>query len=222
MWQIMALFKLLLLLAITGLILSFNWWGSKAGLSLEMPDAASLLLWFEELGAWGPITVIAAMIVAILISPIPSAPIALAAGAMYGHFWGTLYVLTGAEIGALAAFSISRYLGHDLLQKWFGERLGSSLAGSQNFLMASVFASRLMPFISFDIVSYAAGLTPLSFWRFAIATFAGILPASFLLAHFGSEMVSEETDRMLIAVAVLGALTATPFIIGYFSKTRRK
>jgi len=217
----MAIFKLFILVAITVLILSFNWWGTKAGLSLDMPDGASLRLWFRELGAWGPFTVIASMIVAILISPIPSAPIALAAGAIYGHFWGTLYVLTGAEIGALAAFGISRYLGHDLLQKWFGERLGSSLAGSQNFLMASVFASRLMPFISFDIVSYAAGLTPLSFWRFAIATFAGILPASFLLAHFGSEMVADETDRMLVAVAVLGALTAIPFVIKYFSRSHR-
>ncbi len=216
-----AYFKLFLLIAITILILSFNWWGAKVGLSLDFPDGTSLRAWFSELGTWGPATVIASMIVAILVSPIPSAPIALAAGAIYGHIWGTLYVLTGAEIGAITAFCISRFLGQDLLRKWFGEKLGRSLVGSQNFLMASVFASRLMPFISFDIVSYAAGLTPLSFWRFALATFAGIIPASFVLAHVGSEMVADETDRMLTAVAVLGALTALPFIVRYFTKSQR-
>ncbi len=217
----MAFFKLLLLVVFTILILSFNWWGPKVGLSLDLPDVASLRVWFDGLGGWGPVTVIGSMIAAILVSPIPSAPIALAAGAIYGHLWGTIYVLTGAEIGAIAAFGISRFLGQDLLGKWFGEKLGSSLVGSQNFLMLSVFASRLMPFISFDIVSYAAGLTPLSFWRFAIATFAGIIPASFVLAHVGAEMVADETDRMLTAIAVLGTITAAPFIVRFFIKSHR-
>ena len=76
--------------------------------------------------------------------------------------------------------------------------------------MAIVFASRLLPFISFDVVSYAAGLTTLSLWRFAVATLAGILPASFLLAHFGGEMATGELDRIMLAVLALGLLTAIP------------
>ena len=78
-----------------------------------------------------------------------------------------------------------------------------------------------MPFISFDIISYATGLTILSFWRFTIATFAGIVPASFLLAHLGSEMVADETDRILIAVAILGAFTALPFVLKLIIKPNR-
>jgi len=202
-------------------IVSFGWWGSKVGLPSELPDSASLRQWFEELGVWGPVAVIGSMVVAILVSPIPSAPIALSAGAIYGHFWGTLYVLTGSEIGAIAAFSIARFLGHDLLHSWLGARLSRGLAGSQNFLMGTVFASRLLPFISFDIVSYAAGLTSISFWRFAVATLAGIIPASFVLAHFGSELVADETDRILLAVVLLGLLTAIPFVIKLIAKSDR-
>jgi len=212
--------KLFSLFIIIIIIVSFNWWGPRIGLSWDMIDGAFLRQWFDGLGVWGPIAVIGSMITAILISPIPSAPIALAAGAIYGHIWGTIYVLTGAEIGAIAAFCLSRFLGYDFLKNWLGERMSRGLVGSQNFLMLSVFASRLMPFISFDIVSYAAGLTTLSFWRFAVATFAGIIPASFLLAHFGSELVTDETNRILVAVAILGALTALPFIIKLFSKPR--
>jgi uncharacterized membrane protein YdjX (TVP38/TMEM64 family) len=62
-------------------------------------------------------------------------------------------------------------------------------------------------------VSYAAGLTPLSFWRFAIATLVGIVPASFLLAHFGSEMATDETDRIVGAILALGAITLIPVAV---------
>ncbi len=193
-------------------ILTFGLWATKIGLPPEVSDGTALRNWFVGLGNWGPLSVIALMVIAILVSPLPSAPIALAAGAIYGHFWGALYVLVGSEIGAVLAFCISRFLGYDLLHSWLGDRMHRGLAGSQNVLMLTVFGSRLLPFISFDIVSYAAGLTSLSLWRFALATLAGIIPASFLLAHFGSELVADETDRILIAVDILGILAAVPLI----------
>lgn len=176
-------------------------------------DGTALHAWITELGFWGPLTIISLMTLAILASPIPSAPIALAAGAAYGHIWGTIYVLLGAEAGALAAFFIARLVGHDLLRRWFGDRLSAGLFGSQNTLMILVFASRLLPFISFDLMSYAAGLTVLSFWRFAIATFAGIIPASFLLAHVGGEMATGGTERIIISALALGAITILPIAV---------
>lgn len=179
-------------------------------------DAMALKSYVNALGAWGPVAVIGLMVLAILVSPIPSAPIALAAGAAYGHTWGTFYVLAGAELGALAAFGIARLLGHELLRHWFGDRLSLGWFGSQNALMGLVFASRLLPFISFDVISYAAGLTVLSYWRFALATLAGIAPASFLLAHFGGEMATGESDRILLAAAGLGVLVAIPLLAKAF------
>lgn len=199
-------------------ILSFGWWSGKIGLPTELPDSAALRQYFQGLGFWGPLAVIGSMTVAILVSPIPSAPIALAAGAIYGHFWGSLYVLAGSELGAIGAFGIARYLGYDLMHDQLGDRLRQGLVGSQKFLMGTVFVSRLLPFISFDIVSYAAGLTALTFWRFAIATLAGIIPASFLLGHLGSELVTEESDRILFSVLLLGILVAIPVIAGMIWK----
>jgi uncharacterized membrane protein YdjX (TVP38/TMEM64 family) len=155
-------------------------------------DADALHAQVVRLGPWGPLMIAALMMLAVLISPIPSAPIALAAVAAYGHGWGTLYVLRGSGAGAMAAFGVARFVGFQTVQRWFGSRLSVGLVGSQNALMTIVFVSRLLPFLSFDIVSYAAGLTVLRPWRFAVATLAGIAPTSFLLAHFGSEMVTGE------------------------------
>lgn len=192
----------------------------ESGAMAYFTDPQALRSAVADLGAAGPLGIVALMVVAILVSPIPSAPIALAAGALYGHTWGTLYVLLGAEIGALAAFGIARLAGHELLRHWFGERLSLGWIGSQNALMAVVFASRLLPFVSFDIVSYAAGLTVLAWWRFALATLAGIVPASFLLAHFGAEMAEGEGERALVAALGLGVLVAIPLIVKYLRGRR--
>lgn len=189
------------------------WILQDSGALAVLADRAALQAWVTGLGVLGPLAIVAMMVIAVVVSPIPSAPIALVAGAAYGHVWGTVYVLTGAEIGALVAFGVARIVGPATLHRWFGDRVTTGVLGSQKALMWIVLVSRLLPFISFDIVSYAAGLTVLSLWRFALATLAGIIPASFLLAHFGSEMATGEGDRILIAVLVLGTITLMPVLI---------
>ncbi len=185
----------------------------KTGTLGIMLDGPALRQQIERLGIWGPLAIVALMMLAVLVSPIPSAPIAMAAGAAYGHTWGTLYIVTGAEAGALAAFGIARMLGHAMLYRWFGDRLSAGLIGSQNVLTGIVFVSRLLPFVSFDLVSYAAGLTLLSVWRFALATLAGVIPAGFLLAHFGQEMTDGEADRFMYTALGLGLVTAVPLAV---------
>jgi uncharacterized membrane protein YdjX (TVP38/TMEM64 family) len=182
-------------------------------------DAERLDKLVARAGLWGPVVIVTLMTVAVVASPIPSAPIALAAGAAYGHLWGTVLVVIGAELGALIAFGLARSLGHDVLRRVFGDRVDAGLLGSQTALMATVFASRLMPFVSFDMISYAAGLSRLHAWRFAVATLAGIVPASFLLAHFGGEAVSGDLRRATWAVLGLGLITGLPLL---WIATRRK
>jgi uncharacterized membrane protein YdjX (TVP38/TMEM64 family) len=205
--------RLMMGIVIVGLLIATYWLLAKTGVLDVLLDGNALRQHVAELGPFGPLVVIGLMTTAIVVNPIPSAPIALAAGAAYGHTWGTVYVLVGAETGALIAFGIARLLGCEIFPKLCNARESLRLLGSQNTLMAIVFASRLMPFISFDLVSYAAGLTALSTWRFALATFAGILPASFLLAHFGAEMTTANPRRIMLSVAALGALILIPIAI---------
>ncbi len=185
-------------------------------------DGAALRARIDHLGAWGPFATVALMILAVLVSPIPSAPIAMAAGAVFGHSWGTLYVVIGAEAGALGAFGIARLLGRTAVERWLGQGLSAGLVGSQNVLMGVVFTSRLMPFVSFDLVSYAAGLTVLTAGRFALATLAGILPASFLLAHFGSEMAADEGNGLAYTALALGVVMLAPVAVKLWRNRRRR
>ena len=74
--------------------------------------------------------------------------------------------------------------------------------------------------MSFDLVSYAAGLTALKPWRFALATLLGLMPVSFVLAHLGSEAVAGETSQLLFIVLLLGLLTGLPLIWAWFRQSR--
>lgn len=195
---------------------------SQSGATTFLQNTTSLKQWIQQLGILGPIAIVGLMAIAIIMSPIPSAPIALAAGAAYGHTAGTVYVAIGSELGAVLAFYIARLVGVEKLQKWVGERLTKGMIGSQNTLMGIVFISRLLPFISFDMISYAAGVTPLRFWRFAVATLAGIIPASFLLAHFGSELASGESQRIGLTVLLLGGVSLLVMLSNWLSTRRHK
>ena len=161
------------------------------------------------------------MVIAIIFNPIPSAPIALVAGALYGHTWGTVYIVTGALVGAMIAFTIARIAGRSLIVRLLGEHTAPSWIGSQNSMMMTVLLSRLVPFISFDLISYGAGLTSLKLWRFSIATLIGLLPASFLLAHFGSEMTADNLNESMSIIFLVGILVLLPVIFGLAKLLKR-
>jgi uncharacterized membrane protein YdjX (TVP38/TMEM64 family) len=191
--------------AVTGLVVLLGLAGvyllmEETGAMKILCDCDSLHEVITRPGVPGPLAVMALMALAVVISPIPSAPIALAAGLAYGHYWGTLHIVAGAETGAIIAFFIARLAGYQVLRRWLGDRLETGLLGSQNTLTFLVFIGRLMPFISFDILSYAAGLTVIRFWRFALATLAGIVPVSFALAHFGQEMSTGRLKKIMTTV----------------------
>ena len=209
--------RIIYLLLILSVLISFYFILQQTGTLTLLGNSADIKSWVERQGQIGPLFIIGLMMIAIIISPIPSAPIALAAGAMYGHTIGTIYIATGSVLGATTAFFIARIAGIDVTRKWLGDRYGKGLSGSQNMLMAIIFISRLLPFISFDMISYAAGVTSLSFWRFAIATLAGIIPASFLLAHFGSELASTESQRIGLTILLLGVISVVIFVVNRFS-----
>lgn len=172
-------------------------------------------------GVLGPLAVIGLLTLAVVVSPIPSAPIALAAGMAYGNFWGTVYIVIGAVAGAIIAFFISRSLGYEAMQKRFGASLNVGLLGSQNALTGLVMVMRLIPFISFDIVSYAAGLTTLKPWRFVLATIIGVTPVSFALAYFGGELASADFNRIELIVLTAGLVTLIPVAIAFYRRWKQ-
>jgi uncharacterized membrane protein YdjX (TVP38/TMEM64 family) len=180
-----------------------------------------LLVNIRELGTLGPLLVVGLMALAIVFNPLPSAPVALAAGAAYGHTMGTIYIVAGAEIGAICAFLIARAVGTEIIKKLLSGSFSLGRFSSQNALMTAVFVSRLVPFLSFDLVSYAAGLTALKLWRFTLATLLGLVPISFVLAHMGSKIVDSSGLELTVITLLVGFLIVIPIALGAIYRNRQ-
>ncbi len=212
--------RLLLVSLVLGL-LGVGWWMAASGGAMsELYEPQKIRGLIDRAGFYGPLLVMTIMAVAIVLSPLPSAPITLAAGAAYGHTWGTIYVLIGAEIGAIVAFVIARVCGREFVRRMVGDKLPHTRVNTQNGLTAVVFVTRLLPFMSFDAVSYAAGLTQLAAVRFAVATLAGMIPATFLLTHFGAEMRADDGTGLMIGLSIFAAVMLVPPALVYAYRRR--
>jgi len=152
--------------------------------ALADPEAVTGIL--EAAGAFAPLVLIVLMAAAIVISPIPSIPLDIAAGAVFGPVLGTLYAVIGGLIGALIAFWIARLLGRRVVARLVGGHVVFCAACSDRMLPWMIMVSRLIPAVSFDLVSYGAGLTAISTTRFALATAAGMLPLTALYTSMGA------------------------------------
>jgi uncharacterized membrane protein YdjX (TVP38/TMEM64 family) len=129
------------------------------------------------------------MIAAVVISPIPSLPLDIAAGAFFGPVMGTVYSVAGGLGGAVISFMIARFLGRGIIEKVAGGHINFCRNCSNRVLTKIVFVSRLIPVVSFDVVSYGAGLTNMSVGRFAVATLFGMIPLTFLYNYSGTLVV---------------------------------
>ncbi|MDJ0512846.1 MAG: VTT domain-containing protein [Methyloceanibacter sp.] len=199
-------------------------------LGFAIPAGAVTLVDFElqwslpSLGVFGPIAIVVLRFLASLIGIVPTSPLLLAAGASEGVVLGTLYVLIGAQLGALVGFLIGRHLGRDFVERrgWLTRveqtRLGRWLLDEntpQSQLMLAVFLCRLIPGLNMDALSYVAGITALTAWRFCLASFAALLPYTILLVAAGQQLVAFGSDTLAIAVTGLVAFSA---LIGFSRK----
>ncbi len=145
--------------------------------------------WLEGAGVWAPLIYMGIMAVAVIFSPIPSLPLDIAAGSFFGPFPGTLYSVAGALGGAVVSFLIARFLGRELIERFLGGHVNFCSSCSDRLLTKIVFLSRLLPVVSFDVISYGAGLTKMSLGKFTLATFLGMVPLTFLYNYSGSVFV---------------------------------
>ena len=154
--------------------------------SFFKPD--NIKKWLNDAGSLAPLFYIGIMMVAVVISPIPSLPLDIAAGAFFGPFLGTVYSVIGASAGAVISFLIARLLGRELVERFLGGHINFCSRCSDKLLTKIVFFSRLLPFISFDVISYGAGLTKMSLKKFIMATNLGMIPLTFVYNYSGSIM----------------------------------
>ena len=155
----------------------------------------------------------AAVIFQSIAAPLPAFLLTFANANLFGWWQGAILSWTSAMAGAAVCFYIARILGRDVAEKLTSK---SGLAQIDTFFERygknTILICRLLPFISFDIVSYAAGLTSMSFMSFFIATGIGQLPATIVYSYVGG-MLTGGAKLFVTALMILFALSALIFML---------
>jgi uncharacterized membrane protein YdjX (TVP38/TMEM64 family) len=181
------------------------WWIAPLGIADTAEGAETLI---RSWGAWGVAASIGLMIAHSFL-PFPAEVIALANGMVYGPLWGAVITWIGAMLGASTAFALARAFGRPFVMRALPERYRRELADwSRRQGGLALLASRLVPVIAFNVINYAAALTPISWWTFLWATGLGILPLTILLSVLGENVLEMSAWIWLLsaALAVLGWL----------------
>jgi len=174
----------------------------------EIPEA--LRGYIEHHERLGPLVFIALYTFRPLVF-FPAVLMTMAAGLMWGPFWGIAFSLVGENLSAAFAFWMGRWLGKEFLEESgvkFIHGLNRHLR-EHGFLTVIILRLTYMPF---DVVNFACGLTKMHFWEYAAGTFIGVIPGVITFIFFGAAWFDKR--NLLISGTVFGV----GLLIAYFMK----
>lgn len=221
--------KILMLLVFLLLIYLFFYFELHLYLTLENLKSTQLqLAGFIEARPLYSISIFFGTYVLITALSLPGAAImTLAAGALFGLYWGTVVVSFASTIGATLAFLISRYLFRDIVQQYFGKQMRVIDAGVRNEGAFYLLSLRLIPLFPFFVINLVMGLTRLKTSTFFLVSQLGMLPGTIVYVNAGMQLSIIESledvlsPALIISLVILGLF---PLIakntIGYVKRKR--
>lgn len=208
-WGLRGLVAIALILAGVGL------WQRLGDVSLD--DVRAPLL---DLGPLGP--VVFALVYGIAATLLlPGAPFTIAAGLIFGPVVGALTALVGATLGATGAFSWSRFLGQEVVERLARGRLDRVNSRLERRGFLTVLVLRLIPLAPFNAVNLGCGLARVQTRHYIPATALGIIPGTLVYASLGGTIADPLSPAFLGAVAALVALIVITTLIARRDARRR-
>ncbi|ADU30224.1 TVP38/TMEM64 family protein [Evansella cellulosilytica] len=144
-------------------------------------------------------------IIALAIRPfslIPTSIFSIAGGLSFGPILGPIVTFIGSVAGAILSFLAVRKLGYGLGQTKSVGRWADVQIKVEHNAFRYVLALRLIPIINFDIVSYIAGISKVSFNKYLSATMIGIIPGTLAFNFLGASLI-ESGWHMFFAILIL-------------------
>lgn len=183
---------------------------------------SSMRAFIAQYGHWAMLVSSLLMIFQSLAAPLPAFFITLTNANLFGWWQGCILSFVSSMIGAAMCFYIARILGRDVVEKICTK---GALKQIEDFFAKyskkCILVARLLPFISFDVVSYAAGLTAMDFWGFFIATGLGQMPACIVYSYVGG-MLTGGAQLLFTGLLCLFALFILVAIIRSVWVARQK
>jgi len=179
----------------------------------------------EFVKSYGPYAMVVSFLLTILqsvLAPLPAFLLTFANANLFGWWQGAILSWSSAMAGAVLCFWIAKILGRDVVEKITSKTgLNQVDLFFERYGKQSVLIARLLPFISFDIISYAAGLTSMKFWPFFIATGLGQLPATIVYSYVGG-MLTGGAKMLVTGLLILFALSVLVVLLRQIYTAKQK
>ena len=160
-----------------------------------------------------------AVYVAVTGLSLPGAAImTLAAGAIFGVWWGTLIVSFASTIGATLAFLAARFVLRDWVQGKFGDRLKAINAGMEKEGGFYLFTLRLIPIFPFFVINLVMGLTPIRTWTFYGVSQIGMLAGTLVYVNAGTQLAQLDSLKGILSPELLASFA----LLGVFPLIAKK
>lgn len=130
---------------------------------------------------------------------------------VWGPIWAGIYSIIGGFLGGLLAYFIGYTLGRSAVRALTGKLIYFSKNRGEVYLGWVIFITRLLPILSFDLISYGAGITGLSLPIYATATLLGMIPSTFFLTFMGSTFAVSLPFGIVLSVLFLTFLIGFPY-----------
>jgi uncharacterized membrane protein YdjX (TVP38/TMEM64 family) len=174
--------------------------------------------WLRQAGIWAPIVYIVLYTIGTIFL-LPSTPLNLSGGAIFGSWWGTLWTSIAALVAAVLTFGFTRTLGRDFVAQRFAGRWEAVDAEIQHGGLFYIFAIRLLPIIPYGLVNFVAGLSSIRFRDYFIGTLLGTVPGILPFVMMGSSVHSLQKGNVWPFMA---ALAMTGLLVGGATWYRRR
>ena len=145
-------------------------------------------------------------ILPIFLFPVPI--LAVVAGTAFGLFAGSLYTIIGAMINSVLMFYIARFLGFRAVSDFTQNSKSKILKtlGEPGGKFSLILILRLMPLVPYNALNYACGVMNVSLRDYVVATFVGIVPATFIMVNLGEKALDMRSNGFIIACVLMAAL----------------
>lgn len=184
---------------------------------LTSDDKQRIQEWVSGFGYWGPLIIVAAMVVQMFLIVIPSPLLMIVSTLAYGPWWGSIISYVAVAVAATIAYYIGFHASNAFIDRLIGQKSAEKVNHYiQKYGVWAVVLFRVSPFLSNDGISFVAGLGEMKYRKFFLATTAGIIPLIAMIAFLG-----ENTDRLKTGMLWVSGATIVGFGI-YFLIKRQK
>ncbi len=221
------LMPLIVLAAVLALFYTFDL-GRFLGFEALAEHKAWLSAWVEAHAILAPLLYIFIYISVVAFSLPGGLVMTISGGLLFGANLGALYAVSGATIGATALFLIAKTSLGDFLLAKAGTSVKKMQAGFADNALSYMFVLRLVPLFPFFLVNLAPAFLGVPLRIYVIATFFGIIPATYVFALTGSglggvldqggniSLSNVMTPQLMAAFAGLALLAMIPVIYKKF------